>query len=155
MLQIKENQFAKSKKELAEILNISLNHLKSIKKSIYYFNVVNIAQTLSIDFILIKEKTVLSVASELSEKLQYPIKDNIGNEFDKNTSYNYSLYIETPDCDYRISNHELPNRRYMQMHPYINGSIAREKGAQQLYRKNNIEYIVKEGEIVVIYENFN
>lgn len=66
-----------------------------------------------------------------------------------------SLYFSKNGIEYRISNHELPNRNYMSAHNYISDEVAIEKGVTKLYHKNNIEVIVKNNEIALTKLNFN
>jgi len=66
-----------------------------------------------------------------------------------------SLYFSKNGIEYRVSNHELPNRNYMSAHTYINDDVAKERGVEKLYYKNNIEVIVKNGDIETTKLNFN
>jgi hypothetical protein len=66
-----------------------------------------------------------------------------------------SLYFCKNGIEFRISNHELPNRNFMSAHNYISDEIAIERGVDKLYYKNNIEVIVKDSEIVLTKLNFN
>jgi len=66
-----------------------------------------------------------------------------------------SLYFSKNGIEFRVSNHELPNRDFMCAHNYTSNEIAKEKGIEKLYHKNNIEIIVVDGEILKTKLNFN
>lgn len=66
-----------------------------------------------------------------------------------------SLYFLKNGIEFRISNHELPNRNFMSAHNYISDEVAVSKGIKKLYHKNNIEVIVENNQIKLTKLNFN
>ena len=103
---------------------------------------------------------VLKIALEISEgnviranRNEVVTKDWI-EKSPKSNLFN-SLYFSKNGVEYRVANHELPGRNYMSAHTFINDDIAREAGVEKLYYKNNIEVIVKDGEIKLTKLNFN
>jgi len=92
-------------------------------------------------------KIALEIANEnqiflnRSEKLTQSIIDYTKGE---SKLFN-SLYFSKNGVEYRISNHELPNRDYMMTE---NTNLPK-------YYKNNIEVIVENGEIIKTKLNFN
>jgi hypothetical protein len=105
----------------------------------------------------------LQVALDIAKGVK--IYDNRNREFTKEDVYKYgdlkgattSLYFEKEGVVYRISNHELPGRRYMEAHNYDSVDTAIEKGipTNKLFHQNNVEIIVKDGKISKINNNFN
>jgi len=89
------------------------------------------------------------------------IKTNFGQEWTAETmgtgSATNSLYFEKNGIEYRISNHELPERKFMEAHKYKNVDEAIKKGisTKKLFHKNNVEIIVKDGKVAKINKNFN
>lgn len=103
---------------------------------------------------------VLKIALEIANGNQ--IYANRGEKVTQNDIENYpnlrlwnSLYFSKNGIEFRISNHELPGRNYMSAHNYINDEVARERGVEKLYYNNNIEVIIKNGEIVNTKLNLN
>lgn len=95
---------------------------------------------------------VLKIALEISNGVT--MTDNRSHEIKPFMIENYSdsknfdsIYFYKNGIEYRISNHELPNRSYMQQSSYLNEPLR--------FHKNNIEVIVKNGEIVNTKLNFN
>ena len=66
-----------------------------------------------------------------------------------------SLYFSKNGVQFRISNHELPQRNFMSAHNFANDDVAIANGVKKLYYNNNIEVIVKDGEIATTKLNFN
>jgi len=66
-----------------------------------------------------------------------------------------SLYFSKNGVEFRISNHELPQRNFMSAHNYVNDEVAISNGVTKLYHKNNIEVIVENNEISKTKLNFN
>ena len=111
-------------------------------------------------------KTTLEIAIELANELGVSeVRANRGEVIDqskvdeiKNLNFYNSIYFTGNDgIEYRVSDHELPYRRYMTKHNYINEETALSKGVDgsNLYHKNNIEYIVANGKVDRVYANFN
>ena len=111
-------------------------------------------------------KTVLEIAFDLASELGvYELRENRNKVIDasnieglKNAPYMNSVYFTGNDgVEYRVSDHELPYRRYMTKHNYINEETALLKGVDgaNLYHKNNIEFIVSKGKVDRVYRNFN
>ena len=111
-------------------------------------------------------KTTLEIAIELANELGVSeVRANRGEVIDqskvdeiKNLNFYNSIYFSGNDgVEYRVSDHELPYRRYMTKHNYINEETALAKGVDgaNLYNKNNIEYIVANGKVDGVYANFN
>lgn len=103
---------------------------------------------------------VLKIALEISNGNEIRLNRNeilteeLINERPNSNLYN-SLYFKKNGVTYRVSNHELPNRDFMSTHSWVTNELAKEKGVKQLYYENNIEVIVKNGEIVKTKLNFN
>lgn len=103
---------------------------------------------------------VLKIALEIAEgsKIYANRNELVTNEWINerpNSNLFNSLYFSKNGIEYRVSNHELPNRNYMSSHNFLNDEIARERGVEKLYHKNNIEVIVKNGNIELTKLNFN
>ena len=103
---------------------------------------------------------VLRIALEISNGATIYANRNevVTNEWMKETPNSklfYSLYFCKNGIEFRISNHELPNRNYMSAHNYISDEVAIDRGVEKLYHKNNIEVIVKNNEIELTKLNFN
>ena len=103
---------------------------------------------------------VLRIALEISNGATIYANRNevVTNEWMKETPNSKlfnSLYFCKNGIEFRISNHELPNRNYMSAHNYISDEVAIDRGVEKLYHKNNIEVIVKNNEIELTKLNFN
>ena len=103
---------------------------------------------------------VLKIALEISNVATIYANRNefVTNEWIKenpNSKLFNSLYFCKNGIEFRISNHELPNRNYMSAHNYISDEVAIDRGVEKLYHKNNIEVIVKNNEIALTKLNFN
>jgi hypothetical protein len=87
--------------------------------------------------------TVLETALEIANGNQIflnrseKFSQEMFDKYPKSKMYN-SLYFTKEGIDFRISNHELPNRHYMQ--------VSTMNGEPMKFYKNNVEIIVtKEG----------
>ncbi len=95
---------------------------------------------------------VLKIALKIADGVI--MTDNRGHEIKQFMIENYadsknfnSIYFSKNGIEFRISNHELPNRLFMQSNSFVNEPLS--------FYKNNIEVIVKDGEIVKTNLNFN
>ena len=103
---------------------------------------------------------VLKIALELSKGNEIKMNrgDVVTSDFIKespNSNLFNSLYFNLDGVEYRVSNHELPQRDYMQTHTWISHELAKKNGVNKLFHHDNIEVIVKNGEIFKLKQNFN
>ena len=104
---------------------------------------------------------VLKIAIEISNGVE--MTDNRGHEITAFVIENYpdsknfnSIYFEKNGTFFRVSNHELPNRRFMEATNWATLDLAIENGkGHELFHNNNIEVIVKNGGIYKTNLNFN
>lgn len=103
---------------------------------------------------------VLKIALEISNGNEIRLNRNevLTEEFIQkrpNSNLLNSLYFTKNGVVYRVSNHELPNRDFMCTHTWVTNELAKKNGVTKLYYQNNIEVIVKNGDIVKTKLNFN
>lgn len=100
----------------------------------------------------------LSIAgdSKIYENGSREFKKEFISKYGDSKSLN-SVYFEKNGIEYRVSNHELPNRRFMEAHDFKNVDEAVKKGSdtKRLFHKNNVEVIIKDGKVAKINKNFN
>lgn len=156
-------RFAEGDSSGGESSNDGYNIPSSIKEG----TEVSIGQKIDIDKYPLngtnkKIRDNVALALDLSDGAD--IRDNIGKPISRAEIMQYgymnqlnSVYFKKNGVEYRVSNHELPNRRFKEKHNFTDPKTAIKNGVstKDLFYENNVEIIVKDGKISKINRNFN